>query len=72
MNYINRKYFESREQNPNAIWPYLNCMEKIAYHQFQDSSLIMEEVFCDDVNICLLEEQDRLYLVRNNIKQSDY
>ena len=71
MRYINRRYFENLKEDPNAIWQYLDCIEKIAYHQFQDSSLLMEEVFCDDVNICLWESQGELKLLRNYIKHTN-
>lgn len=72
MNCIDRRYFESLKENPNAIWKYLDCIEKIAYHQFQDSPLIMEEVFCDDVNICLYESPSDVSLTRNTIKPKNY
>lgn len=68
MSYISRRYYESRKEDPNAIWEYLDCIEKMAYHQFQDSRLIMEEVFCDDINICLYETERYLELRRNDIK----
>lgn len=71
MSYIKRRYFESLKEDPNAIWQYLDCVEKIAYHQFQDSSLIMEEVFCDDINICLVENENSLILERNYIESME-
>lgn len=71
MSYISRRYYENNKEDSNAIWEYLSCVEKVVYHQFQDSSLIMEEVFCDDVNICLLETPNNLKLKRNNIKSLD-
>ena len=71
MNYIDRRYYESWIDNQSVIWQYLDCIEKIAYHQFQGSSMIMEEVFCDDINICLVEKEDTLELKRNCIKASD-
>ena len=71
MSYVNRRYFENKEADSQGIWEYLSCIEKIAYHQFQDSPLIMEEVFCDDVNICLIETENDLRLKRNCIKSLD-
>jgi hypothetical protein len=68
MGYISRRYYEKREDNSHVIWEYLSCVEKIAYHQLQDSPLNMEEVFCDDINICLLETESDLTLKRNCIK----
>ena len=55
MSYINRRYYESQQEAPKNIWRYLSCIEKIAYHQFQDKQYDMEDIFCDDINICILE-----------------
>lgn len=68
MSYISRKYYESIKENPHLIWKYLDCIEKVAYHQFQDMSLDMEEVFCNDINFWLFETDSSLKLRRNDIR----
>lgn len=68
MSYINRRYYESQQEAPNSIWRYLSCIEKIAYHQFQDTQYDMEDIFCDDINICILERDDELVIKRNSLK----
>ena len=71
MGYISRRYYASPQEDAKGIWQYLDCIEKVAYHQFLDMPISMEDVFCDDVNICLLETEGDLRLKRNNIKSLD-
>ena len=71
MRYIDRGYFNSWQVDPNGIWQYLDCIQKIAYFQFQNSTLDMESVFCDDINIVISENEDEILIKRNCLKSND-
>ena len=64
MTYINRNYFLSQYEDPNTIWQYLSCPEKIAYFQINSKIPFIEGVFSDDINICLKERETLLFLDR--------
>lgn len=66
MKCIERKYFQSYIEDAQVFWQYLSCVEKIAYHQVQNRVIKLEEVFCNDINICLFETEKSVQIDRNS------
>lgn len=59
---VDRDYFPV--QPNNIIWPYLNCLEKIVYHQLQKSFDNISVIFCDNTNIILYENSKSFQVAR--------
>ena len=71
MKQIDRKFFPDKSSEPDTIWQFLPCEEKIAYFQIIPFFSHIEQVFCGDINVQLHEYENSLSFLRAPFSYSD-